>query len=324
MRGVGAIFACTISSELIVSEFQELVSLVSARSPLQRKRIELALARQDQVYFVEAERFASRYGGFLRSRGQGLTQAVDAYLELCSTIRRCQVDFLRTGRYPTGSHEEAVERVYSNPQTMAPYMIGLALSQFLWPAHYDLFRFFAKSLHELGPLIASYLEVGPGHGLFLDRALEEIGHPVRVTVVDISSTSLELTRAVMARFRPEARDIRYIAGNVLQVSLEEQFDFVTMGEVLEHVPDPLVLLRWLRAILSNKGHAFVSTCANCPALDHLYQFNDLEQIRAQFQTSGLVIVRELAVAAEAMSVEEAISRRLTVNYCAILKRHEPI
>jgi SAM-dependent methyltransferase len=307
-----------------MSEFQELVAMVGARSPLQRKRIEQALTHHDQTYLSEAERFTSRYSEFLRSRGQGLSDAVDAYLQLCSTIRRCQVDFLRTGRYPTASQDEAVERVYASPQTMTPYMIGLALSQFLWPAHYALFRFFAAAIRELGPGIRSYLEVGPGHGLFLDRALEEIGRPVDVTVVDISPTSLELTRAVMARFRPQLSGVRYVAGDVLQVRLDRRFDFVTMGEVLEHVPDPQVLLRWLHDVLAERGHAFVSTCANCPALDHLVQFNNLDEIRAQFHRAGLDVVRELALAAENMPVEEALAHRVTVNYCAILRRHEPV
>ena len=298
--------------------------MVGARSPLQRKRIEQALARQDQAYLGEAERFASRYAAFLRSRGQGLADAVDAYLQLCSTIRRCQVDFLRTGRYPTASQDDAVERVYASPRTMAPYMIGLALSQFLWPAHYALFRFFAAALREFGPGIDNYLEVGPGHGLFLDRALEEIGRAVNVTVVDISPTSLELTRAVMARFRPQLSGVRYVAGDVLQMHLNERFDFITMGEVLEHVADPQALLHWLHDALTDRGHTFVSTCANCPAPDHLVQFNSVDEIRAQFRQAGLAMVRELALAAEDMSVEEALARRVTVNYCAILKRHEPI
>jgi ubiquinone/menaquinone biosynthesis C-methylase UbiE len=187
-----------------------------------------------------------------------------------------------------------------------------------------LFCFFARSLRERAPLIKSYLEIGPGHGLFLDRALEEIGHPARITVVDISSTSLDLTRAVMAHFRPQVVDIQYIVGDILQIRLDERFDFITMGEVLEHVPTPLVLLNWLRTALAEQGHAFVSTCANCPAPDHLYQFHDLDEIRAMFHSAGLVIIRELAVASEPLSVEEAIARRVTVNFGALVKRHEPV
>lgn len=301
------------------SEFAEWVRLVGERSPLQRKRIEHALARQDEAYFAEAEPFARRYGAFLRSQGQGVDAAVDAYLELCSTIRRCQVDFLRTGRYPAGSQDEAIERVYDSPKTMGPYMIGLALSQFLWPAHYLLFRFFGEAIRDFGASASSYLEVGPGHGLFLDRALEALGRPVRVTVVDISPTSLELTRAVMQQFRPELQGIRYLAGDVLKVRLDERFDFVTMGEVLEHVPDPTLLLHWLRSVLEAGGHAFVSTCINCPALDHIYQYESLEHIRRQFADCGLRIVRELPVPAESMSLEEAASRRVTINYCAVVE-----
>ena len=38
--------------------------------------------------------------------------------------------------------KQAYESVYNNISEMKSYMIGLAISQFLWPKHYAMYSFF--------------------------------------------------------------------------------------------------------------------------------------------------------------------------------------
>ena len=302
--------------------FDNLVSLVGRRSPLQKKKLDAYLARQDGQFRQDAEEFATRYGAFLQSQGISLEQSVDAYLKLCNTILRCQIDFMRTGRYPTADAATAAVEVYADARQMLPYMVGLAISQYLWETHRAIFQFFAAELKQRRGNVRTYLEIGPGHGLFLDCALRELGDQVTAMAVDISPTSIDITRAIMEFFRPAARNVAYRTGDIMTLDLHGQFDFVTVGEVLEHVDAPGRLLATIRTLLAPNGIAFVSTCANCPALDHVYQFNDVGEIRSLITSSGLRIARELALPAENLPMDEVIKRRITVNYCAMVASNE--
>jgi 2-polyprenyl-3-methyl-5-hydroxy-6-metoxy-1,4-benzoquinol methylase len=181
-----------------------------------------------------------------------------------------------------------------------------------------MFRFFDASVRERSNRISTYLEIGPGHGLLLEKALSTIIGLKEAVVVDISPTSLNLTRSIIEHFMPSRRDVCYILGDILKISLNKQFDFISMGEVLEHVNQPLALLTRLKQMLAPGGRAFISTCANCPAIDHVYQFDTLAQIREIITLSGLTIESDLPLSVENMSITEAERRRVTINYCALV------
>lgn len=107
--------------------------------------------------------------------------------------------------------------------------------------------------------------------------------------------------------------------DILDLDVDEKFDFITMGEVLEHVDNPVTLLNKLKELLSSGGKSFVSTCVNCPAIDHTYHFRATDEIREMFASCGLVIIRELVLPVEDLPMDEIIDKRITINYCAILK-----
>jgi len=205
---------------------------------------------------------------------------------------------------------------------MLPYMVGLAISQYLWETHRAIFEFFTLEIRRRRGQVRTYLEIGPGHGLFLDRALSELGHGAAATAVDISPTSIDITRAIMEFFRPNAANVTYRTGDIMMLDMPERFDFITMGEVLEHVDAPGRLLKKVGSLMAPGGGAFVSTCANCPAIDHVYQFNSVDEIRALITGNGLRIERDLALPAEKLPMDEVIKRRITVNYCAMVTSHE--
>ena len=143
--------------------FLELVESISGRSPLQRKKISTHLAGRSPKFFSEADAFTVQYSEFLASRGLTIEYAIDAYLKMCTGMLRCQLDFMRTGRYPVQSSEQANLTVYSSEDEMLSYMIGLGISQFLWATHYEMFSFFTEAIRERADSISSYLEIGPGH-----------------------------------------------------------------------------------------------------------------------------------------------------------------
>ena len=209
--------------------------------------------------------------------------------------------------------------VYENDVEMLSYMVGLGISQFLWSTHYEIFSFFGAAVRERRDLTRSYLEIGPGHGLLLEKALNTFGASDRTVVIDISAASLELTRAIIRHSMPERVDVEFVLGDILKSDLGGKFDFIAMGEVLEHVEQPAALLARLKEMLAPGGRIFISTCANCPAIDHVYKFDTVDQIRDLIFASGLSIERDLPLPVEDMTVVDAEFRKITINYCAILE-----
>ena len=201
-------------------------------------------------------------------------------------------------------------------------MIGLAISQFFWATHYEMYSCLIGSIRKNSPNIKSYLEIGPGHGLFLNKAIELIDPGSKITAVDISGTSMAITKSIITYFKPENTNVNYHTIDMLKLNLDEKYDFITMGEVLEHVNFPETLLLKLRDLMNKNARTFVSTCVNCPAIDHVYHFKTVDEIREMFHKCGLIIEEERVAAVEDLPFEEIMERKITINYCAILKRSD--
>jgi SAM-dependent methyltransferase len=303
--------------------FERFVNAVK-KSPLQRKKLEKYLSGRDDRFFEQAEEFSKLYSGYLDHEHIPLEYAIEAYQKLCNDMMKCQVFFMKTGKYSfiSSDAEEAKKNIYENEDVMKHYMIGLALSQFLWSTHYEMYECLIRNLKKYSNDIHSYLEIGPGHGLFLNKALEIINSNAKFTAVDISHTSIEISKSILEYLKPDNKNISFYKTDMLKLSLDEKYDFITMGEVLEHVNFPEKLLVKLRDLLSSDGKAFVSTCVNCPAIDHVYHFKTVDEIREMFEACGLSIIEEKVLPVEDLPFEEIMERKITVNYCAILKRKQ--
>lgn len=299
--------------------FERFVSAVK-KSPFQKKKLEKYLGTRDEVFFAQAEEFSKLYIGYLEHEGIDLEYAVQAYQKLCNDMMKCQIYFMKTGVYPVDSAEVANQDIYSNPEVMKLYMVGLALSQFLWQSHYEIYTCLLDNLKKEAPHIKSYLEIGPGHGVFLNKAIEIIDPKAEITVVDISATSMAITQSMIKYFKPTSSNIVYHTKDMLDLDLDNKFDFITMGEVLEHVNFPEKLLTKLCDLLSPNGKAFVSTCVNCPAIDHVYHFKTVDEIRNMFALCGLKVVEERIAPVEDLPFEEIMEKKITINYCSILEK----
>ena len=199
-------------------------------------------------------------------------------------------------------------------------MIGLAISQFLWATHYDIYIFFEDSIENNKEHILSYREIGPGHGLFLNKAMDYINNKAKVTVIDISPISIDITKSIMRYFKPNNKNIIYKNIDILEFNSVEEYDFITMGEVLEHVNSPEKLLSKINGLLTENGKLFISTCVNCPAIDHVYHFKTVDEIRNMLNSNGYSIEEELVLPVEDLAMNEIVDKKITINYCAILKK----
>ena len=300
-----------------------LVDLINQLSPLQKKKLRAYLSEQDVEFRAFAEEVTVILKWYIASEGLGLEYLASSYLKMCQDIVREQVKFCRTGCYALASSDEAYRTVYCDRAKMQSYMVGLALSQFLWKNHYRMYRFFAQELQQYGSKVSSYLEIGAGHGLYVVEAVKRL-RSARFEVVDISTMSLEMCQGIVELASGNQSNIRFTEMDILQYSNEDgRFDFVTIGEVIEHVEDPAAVLGKVRRLLSDQGVVFLTTCANCAAVDHVYVFHDVHEIRQMIGSCGFRIMSELVLEVDELGRGVDGGGVAGYNYAAVIgdERH---
>ena len=291
---------------------------IAQNNPVHGKRLRTDLWELGAAYVADTEGFLGRYESYLSGRGRSLDQAVDSYLRFVGDMVVERVEYLSTGKYRHTSFEEVNRSVYNNPDVMAYHMEGLLLSQFLWRHHYEMLVYFRRTVEPFAARIGSYLDVGAGHGIYVD-AFAELARPgCTIDVVDISPTSLEMCKQLV-----KAPVSRYLLKNIFDFTPEKPYDFITMGEVLEHVEDPVGLLQRLRQLLADDGRVFITTPTNAPTIDHIYLFRDTAHIREIISAAGFEVVSDVELSSERTSPERVAKHKLTVLYGAILKPTKP-
>lgn len=129
-----------------------------------------------------------------------------------------------------------------------------------------------RPLHELNPERLAFIaarqplkgariaDIGCGGGI-LSEALARAG--AQVTAIDLAPEALDVAR-LHAIESGLAVDYRLISAEALAAELPGQFDAVTCLEMLEHVPDPLSVLRACAGLLKPGGRLFLSTLNRTP------------------------------------------------------------
>ena len=300
--------------------FKKVLFEIYSKSPLQKKKLESFLSSKSPLFFKEADRFIVDYSSYLESQNISFDYAIDAYLKMCKDMIKSQIYFMKTDKYPMDSQEQAFEAIYNSKKEMQSYMVGLALSQYLWRTHHEMFNHLKDALQINKKNIYSYLEIGPGHGLFFKEAIKTIGNDCKYTAIDISDISLDLTKSIISFFKLNNNNIVYINKDMVKIKNTDSFDFIVMGEVLEHVEDPEILLKKLNTLLHKNGQAFISTCVDCPTIDHVFHFKSISEIQDMVIKSKFDIVSEKILPVENLPMDEIRKKKITINYSAIIKR----
>jgi SAM-dependent methyltransferase len=267
------------------------------------------------AYASHAEAFLSRYAAFMTSQGKSFDHGIDSYMKLCASMNLERALFLRSGEYSSKSFAEVEARVYASPEVMQHHMHGLVFAQFLWPDQYERYRFFCEHLPEYRDRVAAYLEIGGGHALYIAAALEILRSETTFDLVDISPTSMELARGIA-----QSERINYYLMDIHDFPPDRRYDFITMGEVLEHVEEPLALLKCVRNLLADNGTAYITTPVNAPTLDHIYLFHNIDEIRTLLCEAGFEILREVSRYAEDMPPERARKFRIPQMFGAFVAK----
>lgn len=294
----------------------KIIGLVSKTNPLQKKKILAFVEKQDDEYFAFAENLSKIIlNDFLKDDAERI-EAARSYNKMCMDFLKEQIRFRKTGVYRIDDASIANDEVYSEPLVMRYYMVGLLISYLFWPNHYRLYQFFKN--HLPNAQTKSYLEIGVGHGLFTSTMLSR--YPgISATMVDISETSIKTANELLGAFKVDRSNINFVLGDFFTVDIPDKYDFIIMGEVLEHVNDAYGFMRRAKELLKPDGSIYMSTAANSPALDHVYHFHNEQEIRDLLKETGFRIESELILPADEIPQEMWAEELVTLNYCTLLK-----
>ena len=290
------------------------IARISALEPDAGAKLQQFTTQSGPVFQARAEQFFRHFQRFLESKGLTFDYGIECYIKMRDSMALEHREFLQNQKYSSTSFAEVAARVYHNPDVMQHHMYGLVFAQFLWPMQYHRYSFFCDTFPSYAPRVTSYLELGGGHALYTAEADSILAPTARIDVVDISASSLELAQGMM----PDSRIVWHHA-DIFDYVPERQYDFITIGEVLEHLEDPLAMLRRIRELLAPNGSAYVTTPANAPMIDHIYLFNNAQEIRDMLAAAGFAIESETSMFASPISPARAEKLKVPLMYAAFVK-----
>ena len=293
----------------------KILDYIDEQNPMHYKKLKKNIAFDNEEYVARAEAFFSNYEQLLHKEGKDLPFALECYLRVCEDVIDEQLRFVETGKYSCTSFDEVNKRVYGNPEVMSYYMHGLLVTQYLWAHHYDILQFFFKNFSAFTADIKNVLEVGGGHGLFTNEVINQLSEGYTYTMVDISETSIEMSKEFV-----KSGHVDYILQDVYQFESEQKFDFIIMGEVLEHLEDPLGIMKKLHSLGTDNATAFITAPCNSPAIDHIYLFRNPNEIIQLFNEAGWEVVKDLIVSSEKKKPNAVDDPLIPVMYAAFLRK----
>ena len=251
--------------------------------------------------------------------GDRMVEYCEDYKWMCDNFFLEDVHFRKTGKYRLRNFTEVYEHVYGNHEYMSRYINGILFSQILWSNQAASFacyvNTFLPSLNEFDEL----LEIGPGHGLLLYFATK-IEKLKSITGWDISRSSLDATANALRDLGVE-RPVELTLQNILETpSRKDAFNAVIFSEVLEHLDQPDVALNIVFQAMRPGGKLFLNVPVNSPAPDHIFLWNNPEEVIDLVGECGFEIEGTSFAPATGFSEADARRRKATINTLVVAKK----
>lgn len=271
----------------------ELLAIFERDDPKSLKSIQNARREDPELFDAVGERILrSMTRAFPR---HSLGDLVRAYSIYTFEQNLLQARYEKTGQYPSASHAEADRAVYQNTGVMTEYMSSLLLTQFLWPHHLAVVRFFRDRFVPLLNDDCQILEMAPGHGFFGRLVLEKKGW-ARLLGIDISPHAIDLA-TLLAQAEGQAGRAQYRQGDALaRTPFFTECNAIIAGELLEHLDQPQLLIDAISRQLSKGGYAFITAAITAAAADHVHEFKSQEEVLELFNGTTLRLEASLLVA----------------------------
>ena len=287
-----------------VADVQSAIDSAADRYPRAARFTRELLAKGKNLLAPHTEYLINTHGDRFWQRAErlvGLAESIggspiDSLIEYTYANLKEQARFMQTQAYAFSDFEDMIKEVYDNPDIMGRfYLEGLLLTHAYWPIHFDLHGVFEEHFLPSVPDRGVGCEFGFGPGLYLLEVLRRYPN-TRTYSLDVSQFSIDYARKLLTVGGID--DSRYTLGHGDARKPwpfeDDSMSWGVFAEIIEHVPDPLFSLRELCRCLKPDAPLFATTVVNCNAIDHLYLFTDLQQVRDMLNEAGFDIVVEKA------------------------------
>jgi len=211
----------------------------------------------------------SAYATFHRLPPSAIVAAYDDFSRL---FARHLEYFRQHGQYPLE---------YAAPLTTdrITYDVSLLLSCVVNSARFGITEKLLHGLQQL-PDKSNFLVVGCGVGIELE-IIQRAGHHHRVIAYDTNISAF-------VRQRFSGFDLRE---HVFDHSCpENNIDTALAIEILEHVDDPIILMKDIYSALKPGGICLCTTATDLPQFDHRYNFTNIPLFQQQLQSLGFSLL----------------------------------
>lgn len=294
-------------------DVNQLIMAIGERNPFQKKYFEnsFMLSDEEQKEFSQVINFYSE--------DYSIEKMAEAYLLFVEDTLKETKYFteLKGERYRYKSLSEVNDKVYQNEQYMNQYMLGLMLSGYLWENHRKIHRWFKKKAADFSG--GSFLEIGPGHGMYFTEMMN-LNKFKKYFAIDLSETSLKMTERFVQKFADHTDSYELICNDVFSYNFAGLFDGIVVSEVLEHVENPDRLLSIIYNISSANADIYVNVPINAPAIDHIFLFSNIDEVKNMIDKNGFKVVDECIVTANNKSIEQAVKKKYAINYAFCMKK----
>ena len=220
-----------------------------------------------------------------------MENAIKGYVRFALEATKLQKRFEKDGEYIPKTYDDVAQDVYHNEEYMHNlYLPGNLLSHYLWPHHYRQLMYFHDVFvpRMLASGDRSFVDVGVGTGFYSRQLLCAAGD-AKGKAYDISQHAWNYATMQMKAFNLLDRwqcELR----NVLSAEIRQDWPFLLSVEVLEHLEDPVAFLKRLRAMLRKGGSGFITAAITAPNADHIYLYNEPQDIIVQLEEAGFGLV----------------------------------
>lgn len=231
---------------------------------------------------------------------------------------KLQMELEREGHYRFKTYAEVEQYSYNNAAVSGPqYLWELYFSQVFWLVHQKIFGFFKNNFLATGEATGSVLEVPAGTGIYLSEFL--LANPTWGGVgLDIADSAVNFSAKVLATNGIPPARFSLLKQDIHTYGPEQKFDHIISGEFLEHLEDPVAVLNKLFYLMKNHGKMFITVAIWAAGIDHIYLYQNAEEVRAHIKAVGFKIEKELTV--DVFNTAKNSHGRIPQVFCAIITK----